>query len=588
MRFLENMKVGSKIILLSCVFLVFMSAIAAGGVLSLRIINGELDILYTMDMQGVSAAKEANIQFLAASRAIRNMALFAAKKDMQAVNRYAASFDEVIKFMRAQLDAVAKSVTGENSRRVLAAALSAEQKAEVMQRAIIKNTLDGAGFNFILDELVKARVEENKADDLLTDLTKAMDEEAHNRAIESDKIYTRALYISFVLLGTALILGILLGVIVKRAIADPLVSVAGKAAKVAGGDLNQEFNFQRSDEIGTLSGALERMVANLRARITEAEQKSREAEVQTQKAMTAMNEANAAQEKAEVGQQAILKAAENVEQVVNRLSAASEELSAQVEECSRGTDMQRDRVASSATAMEEMNSTVLEVARNAGVASEGSERAKIKAQQGEAVVQKSVEAISAVQADTQILKKNMEGLGHQAEAIGTIMTVISDIADQTNLLALNAAIEAARAGEAGRGFAVVADEVRKLAEKTMNATKEVGDAIKGIQDGTRQSTSAVERTTGNLDATTDLVRKSGEALSDIVHEVVLTSDQVRAIATAAEEQSAASEEITHSLEEINRMAGEAATVMQQSAAAVSELAEQSRELQRLVNELRKG
>ncbi len=277
-----------------------------------------------------------------------------------------------------------------------------------------------------------------------------------------------------------------------------------------------------------------------------------------------------------------------MELVVNRLSAATEELSAQVEESSRGTDIQRDRVASSATAMEEMNSTVLEVARNAGVASEGSERARNKARSGEDIVRESIKAIGDVQADTLELKKNMEDLGRQAEAIGTIMTVISDIADQTNLLALNAAIEAARAGEAGRGFAVVADEVRKLAEKTMTATKEVGNAISGIQTGTRKSVGAVERTTGNLDAATGLVKKSGEALAEIVQESVHTADQVRNIATASEEQSAVSEEITRSLDEINRMADETASAMQQSAQAVSELASQSQELLRLVNNLRKG
>jgi methyl-accepting chemotaxis protein len=284
-------------------------------------------------------------------------------------------------------------------------------------------------------------------------------------------------------------------------------------------------------------------------------------------------------------QRTILTAADQIKQVVNRLSAATEQLSTQIEQASRGTEAQRERVSLSATAMVEMNSTVMEVAKNAGVAAEGSDRARAKATQGADIVQNSVRSINAVQEDTEKLRRNMENLGHQAESISTIMTVISDIADQTNLLALNAAIEAARAGEAGRGFAVVADEVRKLAEKTMAATKEVGDAISGVQTGTRQSIAAVEQTTGNLNTATGLVQESGEALAGIVEEVVDTAAQVGSIATAAEEQSAASEEISHSLEEINRMADENASAMRQSAKAVSDLAQQTLELQTLVHQL---
>ncbi|GHV54337.1 hypothetical protein FACS1894206_06890 [Deltaproteobacteria bacterium] len=147
---------------------------------------------------------------------------------------------------------------------------------------------------------------------------------------------------------------------------------------------------------------------------------------------------------------------------------------------SHGAEMQRARVESTASAMTEMNSTVMEVARNAGQASEQSEKTKDKANDGAELVNQVVKAINLVNKISGVLQTNMQELGAQAESIGGVMNVISDIADQTNLLALNAAIEAARAGEAGRGFAVVADEVRKLAEKTMSATQEVGGSITAI------------------------------------------------------------------------------------------------------------
>ncbi|MDR2727408.1 MAG: methyl-accepting chemotaxis protein, partial [Deltaproteobacteria bacterium] len=173
--------------------------------------------------------------------------------------------------------------------------------------------------------------------------------------------------------------------------------------------------------------------------------------------------------------------AEQAASIATRVASSSEELSAQVEQVSRGAEQQRARVESTATAMTEMNSTVLEVARNAGHASEQSEATKNKASDGAALVGKVVHAINLVNKVASTLQTNMQELGGQAESIGGVMNVISDIADQTNLLALNAAIEAARAGEAGRGFAVVADEVRKLAEKTMSATQEVGANITAIQ-----------------------------------------------------------------------------------------------------------
>jgi methyl-accepting chemotaxis protein len=191
-----------------------------------------------------------------------------------------------------------------------------------------------------------------------------------------------------------------------------------------------------------------------------------------------------------------------------------------------------------------------------------------------------------VMTQAQELKTDMNTLGKQAEGISQIMTVINDIADQTNLLALNAAIEAARAGEAGRGFAVVADEVRKLAEKTMSATREVGDAISGIQQGTKKNVGNVENIGRLIEEATDLANKSGEALKEIVGLVDMASDQVRSIATAAEEQSAASEEINRSIEDINRISSEVSEAMRQSAHAVGEMAEQAQVLNGLIHELK--
>jgi methyl-accepting chemotaxis protein len=281
-------------------------------------------------------------------------------------------------------------------------------------------------------------------------------------------------------------------------------------------------------------------------------------------------------------QRTILEVAARAAEIANRVAAASEELSAQVEEVSRGAEMQRDRVESTAGAMTEMNSTVMEVARNAGRASEQSEQTKGKANGGAELVNQVVKSINAVNKVAVLLQTNMQELGVKAESIGGVMNVISDIADQTNLLALNAAIEAARAGEAGRGFAVVADEVRKLAEKTMTATQEVGGSITAIQQSVHVNISEVSRAVTSITEATDLSDSSGAALAEIVELASSNSAVVASIATAAEEQSATSEEINRAIDEISRIVGETADGMAQSSTAVQELSYMAQELNRII------
>ncbi|WCB46495.1 methyl-accepting chemotaxis protein [Nitratidesulfovibrio vulgaris] len=281
----------------------------------------------------------------------------------------------------------------------------------------------------------------------------------------------------------------------------------------------------------------------------------------------------------------IVTAATHLQKVVDVVSNASEELSAQIEQSSRGSEVQAQRVAETATAMDEMNATVIEVAKNASNAADSAGQARFKAVNGAKVVTEAVDSITAVQKKSIVLKTDMEALDRQAGGIGQIMNVISDIADQTNLLALNAAIEAARAGEAGRGFAVVADEVRKLAEKTMAATKEVGEAISHIQQGARKNLENVEQSVATIEQATDLANQSGMALKEIVAMVEAATDQVRSIAAASEQQSAASEEITKSIDDINTISAETARAMAQSALSVSELAEQAQNLRVLIEKM---
>ena len=381
---------------------------------------------------------------------------------------------------------------------------------------------------------------------------------------------------------------LLIAWVFARAVARPIGRTTEFAKAVSEGHLEMQLDVRSNDEVGTLASALRAMVRTLKDKISEAQQQTERAGEETRKAHEAMAEAEEARREADrARRQGMLHAAGELQGVVEILSAASEQLSAQIEQSSRGSELQSQRTGETATAMEEMNSTVLEVARSAGEASETSAAARSKAEEGASIVRGMVSGINKVHQHSTRLEQDMGNLGKRAEEIGRIMGVISDIADQTNLLALNAAIEAARAGDAGRGFAVVADEVRKLAEKTMLATKEVGDAIGGIQQGTRSSIEQVSQTVREIVEVTGMAESAGQSLVSIVELSERSSDQVRSIATASEEQSASSEQISRSVDEINRITAETSDGMRQSALAVTELAAQAQRLKSIIEAMQR-
>ncbi len=291
------------------------------------------------------------------------------------------------------------------------------------------------------------------------------------------------------------------------------------------------------------------------------------------------------QEKIEGTNKVILQTAEQAVAVARHVADTSAGLSGQIEQVVSGAEMQRERTSSTATAMEEMNETVREVARNAGEAAQNAEQTMSEAQSGSQVVEQVKASIGRVTEQTRGLQATMMELGTQAQSIGGVISTINDIADQTNLLALNAAIEAARAGEAGRGFAVVADEVRKLAEKTMVATQEVEQQISSIQSGVQKGIDAAGIMNTSVQEADDLSGRAQESLTSITEVAHRSASSVDAIATAAEEQSASSDEITRSVEDITTIALETVQGMNEAMDAVGELTEQAERLNDLMRRL---
>ena len=403
-----------------------------------------------------------------------------------------------------------------------------------------------------------------------------------------DKVFNDSRSMVIGMLIVVLLISVVLMAFIIRNTLRQLGKDPGELNAIAHRVVDGDYNIDDGGKKMGVYGAIVEMVNALKRNIENAQRESENAKEQSRKAREAMEQAEAASTEAQSKTEAMLTAADKLEQVGGVVSSASTQLSAQIEQSDRGAVESAQRLSEAATAMNEMNATVQEVARNAGSASTASAETKQKAEAGAEVVAKAVHSIEQVHQMSLELKGDMAQLNEHAQDITRIMNVISDIADQTNLLALNAAIEAARAGEAGRGFAVVADEVRKLAEKTMASTQDVGNAIKAIQESTAKSMTGVDNAVERIGEANELASRSGAALEEIVATVEATGDQVNAIATASEEQSAASEEINQSIVQVNDMSRQTAEAMGEAAKAVSELAAQAQTLTELIRELKQA
>lgn len=331
-----------------------------------------------------------------------------------------------------------------------------------------------------------------------------------------------------------------LGYFISRTVAKQADAILQVVTKIAQGDLRESVPADSTDEIGRLAGQVNKMIDDLRG-IT--------------------------------GQ---------MKDATSRIGAASQELSATAEQAAQGSGRQKDQTEQVATAIEEMSATVLEVSENSNRAADAARTASATAEAGGGVVGEVVDAMQEIAHTVNQSASTVKALGASSNQIGEIVGVINDIADQTNLLALNAAIEAARAGEQGRGFAVVADEVRKLAERTTKATKEIAGMIRKIQTDTVEAVRSMEEGTIQVTTGVEKVNKAGQALGEIVKMADQVGQMITQIATAATQQSAAAEQVSASVESIAGIARETSAGAEQTAHAGEDLARLAHELESIV------
>lgn len=366
---------------------------------------------------------------------------------------------------------------------------------------------------------------------------------------ESDQLYDstsqRVILLAIIVTAVGVVAALAIAIVIARAISNPLNKVVERLKRVAKGDLSSDdLKVKSKDEIGDLADSLNEMSANL-------------------------NEM--------VGQ---------VASATTQIASSTQQLSATSEEMAAGAEEQTSQTSQVATSVEEMSATVQEVAKNAKNASDSSSEAGKTAEEGGEIVGQTVSEMQKIAKSVSDLQDVIQGLNKNSEKIGDIVGVIDDVADQTNLLALNAAIEAARAGEQGRGFAVVADEVRKLAERTTSSTKEIADMVKSIQGDTSQAVSSMEEAGKEVKEGVEVAGKAGDALKKIVEMSQGVNQIVQQIATAAEQQAAASEEISSNVESIASVSKQSASGAQQTSSAAQELSSLADGLQSLVNQFK--
>src|SRR3989304_1181378 len=355
------------------------------------------------------------------------------------------------------------------------------------------------------------------------------------------KIATNRWYMIIISSVMTLIVLTVIWRVIKKSATGLITGIVNLMGDIANGDLTQKIDVTSEDEIGELSENANKMVEDINNALSQ-----------------------------------VLATTKMVASSANELSKDSAQIVG-------GAKSQSDKSTNVATAMEEMSATVTEIAKNSGEAANASKEARDMAVKGGDVVKKTLDGMGRIASSVERSANTIKVLEKSSAQIGEIVKVIDDIADQTNLLALNAAIEAARAGEQGRGFAVVADEVRKLAEKTSKATKEIADMIKGIQVDTKNAVSAMDEGTKEGKAGVSLASEAGAALDKIVETVKRGSDMIAHIATAAEEQSATTEEITRNIGSIAEVSKDTMTKAEASSSVTEEMKKLAEELESLVN-----
>ena len=536
---LKNLSIKMRLLAGFGTVMLLAALLAVVALFSIRSANGDIDRIVNDRWPKTVQANEIIDNTNIVARAVRNAILI---EDSQIMQQELDRIPGAIKIVTENIDKLDKTVSSVKGKQLLndlkdKGSAYREDLAKTIQ-LIEEGKKKEAGV-YLVKTLRKTQTAYLSATtDLIKYQSQLMDQSGKEAASEAKQ--TQTLILVLILLAT--ILSVSGSLVIVRSITVPLSEGVNVANRLAAGDLTASIKIRSNDEIGTLLTAMDNMAKSLRDLISK-----------------------------------IKYAAEN-------MASGSEQLSGSAEEISRGMDNQASRSSQIATATEEMSQTVVDVAKNTSNIFQVSTQAFDQAKDGEGVVKRSLDEVQTIASAVTESAQVMQRLGDSSKQIGNIVGVINDIADQTNLLALNAAIEAARAGEQGRGFAVVADEVRKLAERTTQATSQINNMISSIQSEVEHAEVTMNNATSRVESGVKFSRQAGDSLGGIVHSVNNLQSMVQQIASATEEMSTVSETISSDIQGIAAGSKEISAGSGQISQASSDLAKLATGLQSVVRQ----
>jgi methyl-accepting chemotaxis protein len=530
MRWLNDAKLSTKLILGFALCALITLVVGLLGSRGIAQLSGSLKSVFSNNLVSVAGTAQAKIKAVGQSRDLYRLYLASASNAPQSVK------DEFLTSMDANRQASEKAYSqyrktplddderaaGDQMDRDWPAYQAMIQQYLTLLKA---GDLDNAR-NLLLGDVQKSyRV----VMDEMTTMSDSNDRQVKEGAEQAQQQETAAKTLLYCGIALAFIAALLLGLMISRLISRPIATAVASAQRIAGGDLTQSIVSTGKDEAGQLLSALNDMQNSLKSTI------------------------------------------QQIASAADQLAGAAEELNTVTDNSSRGLVRQNDEIQQAATAVTEMTSAVEEVAHNAVSTSEASKTTSQQASDGRNKARHAVTAINGATTEIATSTTMVQDLAGQVRDIGKVLDVIRGIAEQTNLLALNAAIEAARAGEQGRGFAVVADEVRALAARTQASTGEIEGMISSVQQSADQAVGAMHKSQTLVTDTQALARQTGEALELIADGIAQINDRNMVIATASEEQAHVAREVDRNLLNIQDLSTQSAAGAHQSKAAAQEL-----------------